>query len=186
MNFFKRRSVALFLTVIVVIASTLLSVNVKLGRKAQAVSDGFYDGVVYNGTEQKSIASQLRNISDCANSMVTIANNYQLDTEDVENTSEWLRLAVSYSPGNTDYIHSEYEDLIKAVRTLEDQLGRTALSDRDADSIKEYSTAITDARLAIESAGYNESVREFRRFCDRFPTKLLAQLSGVSMPRLFA
>ena len=45
MKIFKNRAVAVLLCVLIVIASTLLSTNVKLGREAGGVSDGFYKGV---------------------------------------------------------------------------------------------------------------------------------------------
>ena len=49
MKIFKNRAVAVLLCVLIVIASTLLSTNVKLGREADGVSDGFYKGVTYYG-----------------------------------------------------------------------------------------------------------------------------------------
>ena len=185
MSFFKKPGIAVFLTVIIVIASTLLSVNVKLGKKCQTITDGFYDGVEFNGYTQKSIASHLKNINAYADGLVTIAKNYDIDTTDLEDASEWLKLALNYSHGYASYIYSEYQGLIKAVTTLEDQLSRVELSERDASGVAQYTSSITGAQSAIESAGYNESVRELLRSYDRVPTDMLAAMAVVSMPEYF-
>ena len=44
MKILKNRLIALLLCVLVVIGSTLLTTNIKLGREAEKVSDGFYKG----------------------------------------------------------------------------------------------------------------------------------------------
>ena len=55
MDFLKKRPVAIILALIIVVGSTLLSVNIKLGSKCQTITDGFYSGVTYNGYEHPSI-----------------------------------------------------------------------------------------------------------------------------------
>ena len=186
MSFFKKKPVALLLTVIVMIASTLLSVNVKLGNKCQRITDGFYDGVEYKGYTQKSLSSHLKNITAYADGLVTIARNYDIDTEDVEGASESLKQALSYSRGYESYTYSQYQALSKAVVMLEDKLSRAELSERDAEGVAQYSSSITGAESAMESAGYNESVREFLRSYNRFPANFLGSLAGVKMPEFFA
>lgn len=186
MKFLRKTPVAVVIAALLVIAATLLSVNVKLGSKARAVTDGFYDGVEYNGYTQKSIASHLKNINAYADGLITIARNYDIDTSDAEDASEWLKMALNYSHGYASYIYSEYQGLMKAVTTLEDQLGRAELSERDASGLAQYTSSITGAQSAIESAGYNESVREFLRSYDRFPADVLGRLAGVEMPEYFA
>ena len=186
MSFFKKRPVAVVITLIVVIAATLLSVNVKLGSKCRDVIGGFYDGVEYKGYTQKGIATHLRNINAYADGLVTIASHYGLDTEDVEDASEWLKLALDYSRDDIAYIYDTYQDLNKALVGLEYQLDRTDLSERDADGVQQYTASITGAQSSIESAGYNESVREFLRSYDRFPESFLGSLAGVKMPEYFS
>ena len=48
MKILKNRLIALLLCVLVMIGSTLLTTNIKLGREAEKVSDGFYKGVTYS------------------------------------------------------------------------------------------------------------------------------------------
>ena len=68
---------------------------------------------------------------------------------------------------------------------MEDQLARADLDARDASGVEQYISSITGAQSAIKSAGYNESVREFMRSYDRFPTNILGTLAGVEMPECF-
>ena len=46
MNFLKKPFVAVLLSVLIVCGSTLLSVDVKLGKECQNITDSFYDGAV--------------------------------------------------------------------------------------------------------------------------------------------
>ena len=46
MNLLKKPFVAVLLSALIVCGSTLLSVDVKLGKECQNIADGFYDGVV--------------------------------------------------------------------------------------------------------------------------------------------
>ena len=140
----------------------------------------------FKGFKQKSIDSHLRNISAYADGLVTIARNYDIDTSETENASDWLKSTLDYSHSNVSNLYSEYQALIKAVNTMVDQLGRADLSERDASGVEQYVSSITGAQSAIESAGYNESVREFLRIYNRFPANILGRLAGVTPPEYFA
>ena len=47
MDFFKKPAVAVILSLVVIFASTLISVSAKLDSKCDKVTDGFYSGVRY-------------------------------------------------------------------------------------------------------------------------------------------
>ena len=49
-----------------------------------------------------------------------------------------------------------------------------------------FVASLIGAQSAMESAGYNESVREFLRSYDRFPSDILGRLAGVQWPEYFA
>ena len=51
MDFFKKPAVAVILSLIVIFASTLISVSAKLNNKCDKVTDGFYSGVRYKGED---------------------------------------------------------------------------------------------------------------------------------------
>lgn len=183
MNFLKKPIVALLIAALIIYFSTALSVNVKLGAKCQDITDGFYDGVTYEGYAHKSIASQIRNICAAADGMATIAKNYDIDTQDVSSATDEMKNALTY--GTVSYIHYLYEELLDAVKPLEDQLNRAELSERDADGLKQYSSTITGAQSVIDNSGYNESVRSFLRSDMSFPADFMADLAGVELPELF-
>ena len=187
MKLFKNPVFALFLAVVIVIGSTLLSTHIKLGRKADAVSDLLFEGVedADNGYTRPAIAKHLENLCGCADGLVTLARNYEIDTQDVEDASTWLKNALRYSKHDASLIHWNYAELIKSVNELSDQLSRVDLSQRDSKGLTEYMNTIAGIQSSIGEAGYNEAVRTFRRKYDRFPTNALAVLSGVDFPEYF-
>ena len=184
MNFLKKPFVAVLLSALIICGSTLLSADIKLGRECQNITDGFYEGVVYENYQHKSIASQIRNICGAADGMVTIANNYDIDTDAVRAATDEMKNALTY--GSVSYLHYLYEDLLQALKPLEDQLSRAELSDRDAEGFAQYSSTISGAQSVIENSGYNESVRAFLRDEIHFPADFFAELTGVELPELFA
>ena len=183
MNFLKKPFVAVLLSALIICGSTLLSADIKLGRECQNITDGFYEGVVYENYQHKSIASQIRNICGAADGMVTIANNYDIDTDAVRAATDEKKNALTY--GSVSYLHYLYEDLLQALKPLEDQLSRAELSDRDAEGFAQYSSTISGAQSVIENSGYNESVRAFLRDEIHFPADFFAELAGVELPELF-
>ena len=183
MNFLKKPFVAVLLSALIICGSTLLSADIKLGRECQNITDGFYEGVVYENYQHKSIASQIRNICGAADGMVTIANNYDIDTDAVRAATDEMKNALTY--GSVSYLHYLYVDLLQALKPLEDQLSRAELSDRDAEGFAQYSSTISGAQSVIENSGYNESVRAFLRDEIHFPADFFAELAGVELPELF-
>ncbi|MCI7136474.1 MAG: hypothetical protein SPI09_06225 [Candidatus Limivicinus sp.] len=184
MNFLKKPFVAVLLSALIICGSTLLSADIKLGRECQNITDGFYEGVVYENYQHKSIASQIRNICGAADGMVTIANNYDIDTDAIRAATDEMKSALTY--GSVSYLHYLYDELLQAVKPLEDQLSRAELSDRDAEGFAQYSSTISGAQSVIENSGYNESVRAFLRDEIHFPADFFAELAGVELPELFA
>ncbi len=183
MNFLKKPFVAVLLSALIICGSTLLSADIKLGRECQNITDGFYEGVVYENYQHKSIASQIRNICGAADGMVTIANSYDIDADAVRAATDEMKNALTY--GSVSYLHYLYEDLLQALKPLEDQLSRAELSDRDAEGFAQYSSTISGAQSVIENSGYNESVRAFLRDEIHFPADFFAELAGVELPELF-
>ncbi|MCI6488502.1 MAG: hypothetical protein MSA25_10715 [Clostridiales bacterium] len=180
----KKPFVAVLLSALIICGSTLLSADIKLGRECQNITDGFYEGVVYENYQHKSIASQIRNICGAADGMVTIANNYDIDTDAIRAATDEMKSALTY--GSVSYLHYLYDELLQAVKPLEDQLSRAELSDRDAEGFAQYSSTISGAQSVIENSGYNESVRAFLRDEIHFPADFFAELAGVELPELFA
>lgn len=186
MSFFKRRWVAVVIAACTVWASMLLSTDIKFGAKCSEVTDGFYNGVYYNGYTHPSIASHLRNITGYADGIATIAKRYDIDTEELLDSSSDLKLMLSYSRGDESYIHYCYDELLGTLRAVEGELEDAQLSDRDKSGLEQYMSSISGAQKSIEEAGYNDSVSRFLRDYDHFPTNLLADMAGVEMPEYFS
>ena len=185
MKALKNPVVAILLSAVLIIASTLISVNLKLGAKAEKVTDGFYSGV----SGQESISSQLHSIMDSASELITIANNYELPegmAEELQTQIDVLRSAMSVSRDDISSICAHCQVLVSGISSLGDALSRQSLAERDQSSLEEILSDVAAARQRIESSGYNESVRELYRKYDRFPATILAPLAGVSFPAYFA
>ena len=116
MNFLKKPFVAVLLSALIICGSTLLSADIKLGRECQNITDGFYEGVVYENYQHKSIASQIRNICGAADGMVTIANNYDIDTDAVRAATDEMKSALNLS--SVSYLYGLYENLLSALKPL--------------------------------------------------------------------
>ncbi len=188
-KFLSNRLVALFLSALIVAGSTLVSVHAKLGAQCDKIADGFYTGVRYDGDVHASISSQLKDIIGCAEGLVTIANNYEVDAElsgKVRQSVDSLNLSMTRSRSSISSLYSEYQDLSRSVSALADALGRQALSDSDKSAVEQYNNGIAEAQSLIASAGYNESVRTFTSKKLRFPASLLGPIAGVHFPEYFA
>ena len=185
MNFLKKPAIAVLLTIILVFSSTVVSVKVKLGEKCQDVIDGCHDGVVVDGVQRESIASQLRNINNAADGIIKLAVKYGVNVEDAEYRLEDLKLALTYSEEFASYIHYCYEDLMSETHTLNYQLSEISLSEQDADMLSDYNEIIDQAQNNIKNSGYNESVREFLRDEMKYPADVFASIAGVYPPEYF-
>lgn len=186
MKFFKKRGAAIVIALCTVWASTLLSTDIQFGRKCSEITDGFYDGVYSNGYTHPSLASHLKNIAGYADGLATIAGNYDIDTEELLDLNDDLKLSLRYSRGDESYIYYCYDELMNEVRSVENSLDRTDLSDRDQSGFEQYMSSINGAVSSLEDTGYNETVSEFLRKYDNFPTEQLADMAGVEMPEYFA
>lgn len=188
MSFFKKPFVALLLCVLLVWASTAISVKAKFQDKCDDVADTFYLGVPVSGEEERapSIYDQLRELNSIAASMCIIADNYSVDSEDVRDYNEWLELALAYSEDDVDYIYSKYSGLWKALMAMEDALDHAPLSDRHLAGMADYSARLDEIDRYIANAGYNEGVRLFYQRNDNFPTLQLAEMCGVQLPEYFS
>lgn len=185
MNFFKKRWVAIVIAVCTVWGSLMLSTDIKFGAECQKITDGFYDGVEYNGYKHPSIASHLRNIAGYADGIVTIANRYELDSDELSSANEDLKLGLSYSKGDESYIYFCYDELLGELRVIEAELYDKELSERDKSGLDQYVDGIAGAQSAIDEAGYNESVSEFMRKNGRGLAYELAMLADVDLPEYF-
>ena len=179
MKFFKNPVVAVLLSALIVIASTLGSVNIRFGAKCQDIADDFYAG-------DESMVKPLNNISASVDGLVNIAGSYGLDCSAVSSAANRFASELRSRDGRVDALYQRYKDLMREEASLESALFRLELRDQDEESAQQYTEIIRDAVDELEDSDYNESVRAFLRKYDHFPTNALAALSGVAYPAYFA
>ena len=187
MKFFKKPGAAIFLSLLVVYLSTTISINAKLTDKCLDISDGFFVGVRVDGVDYPPVYDSVKELCSISDEMIIIAKNYGIDTEDLYYAQDWLESAMVYSPEEVSYIGSCYEDFIQQLKLVENQLLSTGLSQRHTAAMEEYSPQISAATAAVDenSAAYNETVRQFLREYDKFPTAQWAELTNTSFPGYF-
>lgn len=94
---------------------------------------------------------------------------------------------LSQRTGTYTAVYAKYRDLLDCIEALKLELASVQLSERDASGTEQYFSTVSSASEVIGSAGYNDSVQQFKRSClDRFPGSILAKLAGVDAPELFA
>lgn len=187
MKILKNRVVAVLLCILVVIASTLLSTNVKLDREADNVSAGFYKGVTYDGYKHPAISDQLNNICGAADGLASVVASYDVDVVALRQYSTDLKDMLNQRTGTYTAVYAKYRELLDCIEALKLELASVQLSERDASGAEQYFSTVSSASEVIGSAGYNDSVQQFKRsYLDRFPGSILAKLAGVDAPELFA
>ena len=187
MNFFKRPLVAVVLTVLIVVCSTLVSVSVKLESRCSAVSDIFYEGVRISGVEYPAMAEPMKQLCALTDDIILIANNYGINTGELSQRLDDLELAMQYSADDVSYIGSCYGDYFKALRSVENQMQSTGLSERHQTVMDEYSAQIETCSVTIDQGakGYDEKLRSFLKSFDKFPTSFWADVTGTWFPGYF-
>ena len=106
---------------------------------------------------------------------------------EVIDAEEHPELAMQYSEDNVSYIVSCYGEYFKALRSVENQLQSTGLSERHQAAMDEYSAQIESCSVTIAqgAAGYNEKGRSFLKSYDKFPTSFWADVTGAWFPGYF-
>ena len=184
MKLFKNRVFAVFLAVLVVIASTLINTDVKFGRKCSEVTGQFYADLTRSGSPD-SISGQLVNILSDSESLSTLAARYGADTKALDEANSQLSSRLTGKLG-ASYVYVSYNKLCSALTSLMGQLANSPLSEQDSAEVTRCADSIAEAQNLITMSDYNSVVRSFLHRYDRFPTNLLAKLAGVDMPETFS
>ena len=174
---------ALVLTIILVIVSLVVNTRVKLGARADAVKELFYE----TGTEENSIADSLRSLCSASDEIILLGIAYDVDdTEKAKETVDGITEILHSHNDHADRLYELYEDLLKKTFAMESVLARKELSNSDADAYILAQHAAAEAKASIDRANYNDAVRDFQKRYHHFPTPQIAAFSGVDFPKLFA
>lgn len=162
MKVLKNPIIALLLSAVIVLSSTYLSADVKLAKASAKITDGFYQGVKYDNYKHKSIYEQLDHICGAASGLVTVADNYGIDTEELSGLTGELVNSLSAKSGDISSLYTLYSSFSDALHALMDSLSGAELSGRDRQGTENYIDTVKGAEKMIEEAGYNESVQEYK------------------------
>lgn len=176
MSFLKKPLVAFLICVIVVCASSVISVHAKLDRKCEAITENF--------SAAGGIADQLGTVCTAGSGIVQLAESYGLETAEAGDLCKALRYSVSTASPST--LARLYSIVLGQLNDLEASLRRAELSEKDAALLESYSAELKAAQSAISTDSYNSLVSGFLRDkLGSFGTGV-ARLCGVELPEKFA
>lgn len=181
----KKPFVARLIAVVLVVVSTLVAVKVKLGQAVTDIEAGFFDGVIVDGIEHIPVSDPLRSICDVTDSILRIASNYGINTEEMSRQLDSIELSLAYS--SLYGIGDDYKELEDETDALLLRLESIGLSERHQAAMTTYLQSLTASRNELDeaAAAYDKTVREFRRSYERFPTSWWADKFWISYPESF-
>lgn len=184
MEFFKRRSVAIAVAFLIVIASTFGSANIKLQSKCDEVTQLIETGVKYDGYVHPSILGQLNTLRGDMDNFLTLIPE-SIDASQLEENNYDLRNAIKYSKDSPSYLCWCYEEVIKDFNAVALQMEDMELTDRQQDALDTYKAELEGIKKSIDESGYNDAVRQFRREYGKFPASFFIKSSDVMLPDYF-
>ena len=158
MKLLGKRSIAILITVVVVIASTLLGVYNTSGRYARQIEKMFYDGVFLSdqGFTQPGINTHLENGANAALGLATLLEKHpelSKSTETLLSARRELMSAdgVAQKEQAANKMRDGFIDLLDAARDAD-------LSERDKDAATQFYSVFNGALIAISNSRYNDVV----------------------------
>ncbi len=180
-KFFSQPRIALIITVVLCIASTLVSTHFRLGGKCDDVTETFYTG------SEDSVADELKTLCNEAEKLVLLGAKHSVSgVEETKSAVNDVRILLLNGSSEAK-IYEAYEMLLGSLFELETALNRQELPEEDAAILAEAQHNAAESKHALDELGalYNKDVQIFRNDYHRFPTTLFAALSGVRMPQYF-
>ncbi len=178
MKFFRKRSVALTLCVLLVLASTLGNTRWKLGGQVRRLENSFY--------AEDGVAPRLETIVSEGKVLADVAVRNGLNTGGLsESCDSLLRLLQSRST-DIDAIYRLYDALRYELRDAENKLVNDSFSQEDTAAVSRSLEQIHSAQSALSASNYNLLVRQFLARNGNPLTRSLALLAGVDLPEVFA
>ncbi len=192
MNILKNRTIAVFLALVLVIGSTLISASAKLNADIKKVTDGFYTGALYDGEKTAdvtdasgSIYKQLTVITAEADKIYAVIANSGADAEAIKEASYYLKSNLSSMHEYVSSIYWSYSELCDALTSIKPKLGAMDLSESEYEEINASLALISDAQGVIADSGYNDSVRRYKTTMNAFE-EFVADVCGIYGPEYFS
>lgn len=189
MNFFKKRSTAIGVFVIVVIVFGLLGCHRSLDRACRQAEEAFFDRSLLREEGSYSCPyDHLQNSVNYANRLLSVIGS---DNEAYAGAYEQVRAARLALIGALD--ERNIPSIAEANQALADAVAEVeALKDSGlplSESHDDYDAILANfhsAQAELDNSAYNDHILEFRdRVLQRFPTNLLRHLAFVKAPETF-
>lgn len=174
MKLFGKKWFALLLAALLVLGSTLLNVNAKLGRKTEALAGEF----------DSTLAPSLLSLCDKAENLADVAEANDVNADRLRAAAVALRGELGVE-ADVSGAYERYVQLKGAFDAVNAELAELTLGQRDSAA---YAAAVSEAtalNAAIATAPYNSSVKSFAAKHGAFP-RFMASLAGVFWPEAFA
>ena len=185
MKIFKKRFFAFILAFLIIVTSSLLSVNIKLNKEFSAVSEDFYSGVLIDGKRDISIHSQLIIIGRAAEEIAAVAERNGLDVAEFMDNVDYFNHDILVMDGDFSYLHYLYGELLDDIMDVGTSINSTTLDSKDEQIVVKALEDIISAKENIENSAYNERVRKYISAL-HFPMDVLADITGAYLPEYFA
>lgn len=181
MEFFKNRTVARFITIIVIILATLIGAGSSLRRLRKEAEDIFYLGEDRDGT---GIQHDLEMIMSYSYNLTTVASRYMDAEHSLISAVRKNRdtLAQAETPGQK---YEAAQNLLQAVTELYTYMGSLPLSESDQKFRNSLYADINSHNIIISRSTYNQHAREFNNTLKRFPANILGTLTFVRPLELY-
>ncbi len=183
MNILKNPVIAILLCVLIVLTSTVVSINVKLNNKCEEIVDSFYISKNNNST---SIYGDIVSMYELAEEITVVADNYGVDTRKLSTSISSLKKEVSFHNPEIDDIHDAFSAFYNELWDVELKLSEIQLSQRHMEYMNSASKLVYELKVSIDEAEYNNTVRTFYKRFDRFPVNLFADIFDIDYPEYFA
>lgn len=190
MSFFRKRSGAILVFLVVVILSSFFAANRSLSGRVQEVTDLFSDGVYDPGLgyRRPSIKRQLDVRMGASNNLLSIGRFYPESESETSTLSDARTRLINglSSPAGAGKLYDINKELDAAYNALYVKLGTLALDNAQRNIADESRKEWDGSAAKIQTSGYNEAVRQFSRdVLSVFPTNFVMKLALVKPPELF-
>ena len=174
MEFLRKRSTAAVLAAAVILLSTFLGAHRSLNRESIKVSRVF----------ASLQAGALYTCAEGANGLVSVAVNHP-EVQAQMTAVRSAREALLREGASVSAVYLAYTDLQSAVRELNLGLESVSLTADEEKRLAAYNSSFDVGVSGVGQSDYNTRVLELSERLTRFPSNILARLTGFEPPELF-
>lgn len=182
MQLLKQRKVAWTITIIVVLAASMLGASLSLGGMRADAEAAFVDGV---SKDDPGIQFDLDWLLELSGNLLVVASRY-VAADDAELTAVADARSTLETAASPKTKYEAADRLVSRSSALIYTLSQMNLEDRDARYNQSIKADIESRWLILGRNPYNEIASEFNDVLKQFPASVLSKLVSVKPLELFA